>query len=223
MPERGRPVSTRLEALHEVRPEDIRRAAAVLARAFEHDPVWAKLFEGVPGDQMAVWYEGPVRYGLKYGRVLATSEQFEGVVAVVPDRYANMTMGRMMRAGTLKMGPRMGLSMSMRAPRLMRAFAPLEPDRNEHMDGRAYRYVMIVGVAPEHQGQGFGGKLLRALLEESDRTGVPIYLETETEDNVRMYEHLGFEVLREITLPVVELPLWEMLREPALRTEHQAR
>ena len=83
------------------------------------------------------------------------------------------------------------------------------------MGGRDYVYVMIVGVDPEHQGQGFGSKLLRALIEESDRTGVPIYLETETEDNVSMYEHLGFKVLAKITLPVVEVPLWEMLREPA--------
>jgi ribosomal protein S18 acetylase RimI-like enzyme len=207
-------VSTPLETLYEVRAEDIRPAAAVLARAFEHDPIWAKLFEGVPEDQMAVWYEGPVRYCLTYGRVLATSGRLEGVVGVVPGRYANMTMRRMWRSGSMKMSIRMGLKMMIRALRMVRVFRPLEPDREEHMGDREYLYVMIVGVDPEHQGQGFGGKLLHALIEESDRSGVPIYLETETEDNVSMYRHLGFEVLREISLPEVDLPLWEMLREP---------
>jgi ribosomal protein S18 acetylase RimI-like enzyme len=208
-------MTARIDTLYEVREEDIRSAAAVLARAFEDDPIWAAIFEGIPGERMAVWYEGPVRYALRHGRVLATSERLEGVVGVVPDRYANMTAGRMWRAGSIKMAPRMGLKLAMRAPRLVRVFRPLEPDREEHMGSREYLYVMIVGVAPEHQGKGHGGTLLRALTEESDETGVPIYLETETEDNVEMYRHLGFDVLREITLPEVDLPLWEMLREPA--------
>jgi ribosomal protein S18 acetylase RimI-like enzyme len=173
------------------------------------------VFEGVPAEKMAVWFEGPVLYCREFGRVYATSERLEGIVGVVPGEYAQMTMRRTMRAGTLRMGLRMGWQLMMRAPRMMRVFAPLDADRKEHMGGREFTYVMIVGVAPECQGQGFGGKLLRALTEESDRTGVPIYLETETEDNRSMYEHLGFELLREITLPLVDLPMWELLREPA--------
>jgi hypothetical protein len=51
-------------------------------------------------------------------------------------------------------------------------------------------------------------------MKDSDRTGVPLYLETETEDNRDMYEHLGFKLLREITLPEIDLPMWQMLREP---------
>jgi ribosomal protein S18 acetylase RimI-like enzyme len=73
---------------------------------------------------------------------------------------------------------------------------------------------LIIGVASEFQGQGFGGKLLRALIEESEQVGVSIYLETETEKNVRMYERLGFSLLNQITLPVLDLPMWEMVREP---------
>ena len=208
-------MSTGLEGLHQVKREDLRPAGAVLARAFEDDPVWTKVFEGVPRDRVAVWYEGPVRYCLKYGHVCASSDRLEGVIAFATGEYASMKMWRMMRAGSMKMGTRMGLKMTTRAPRLMRIFRPLEADREEHMDGREYLYVMIVGVDPEHQGQGIGSRLLRALIEESDRTGVPIYLETETEENRGMYEHLGFELLSEITLPVVDLPMWEMLREPA--------
>lgn len=68
----------------------------------------------------------------------------------------------------------------------------------------------VIAVAPAYQGQGFGGKLLRALIEKSERTGTPLYLETES--NVRMYEHLGFTVVKEIVLPIVNLPMWEMTR-----------
>ncbi len=206
---------TRIEMLHEVRDEDLRGAAATLARAFEHDPVWAKAFAGVPRETMAVWFQGPILYCREFGRVYATSERLEGVAGVVPGEHAQMTMRRAMRAGMMKMALRMGPQLMMRAPRMMRMFAPLDADRKQHMGKRAFTYVMIVGVDPEHQRQGHGGTLLRALIEESDRSGVPLYLETETEDNQRMYVHYGFQLLSEIALPVVGLPMWELLREPA--------
>jgi GNAT superfamily N-acetyltransferase len=103
----------------------------------------------------------------------------------------------------------------MRATKMMRIFAPLDDDRKEHMGEREFDYLMIVGVSPEHQRQGHASTLVRALTENSDRTGVPIYLETETEGNQQMYEHFGFETLAQIELPVVGLPMWEMVREPA--------
>jgi len=39
-------------------------------------------------------------------------------------------------------------------------------------------------------------------------------LETETEDNVRFYEKYGFETVKKTNLLVVDLPMWEMKREP---------
>ena len=49
-------------------------------------------------------------------------------------------------------------------------------------------------------------------------SGLPVYLETETEANVRSYQRLGFRVLETMTLPVVELPAWLMLCEPSARS-----
>ena len=85
------------------------------------------------------------------------------------------------------------------------------------MKGREYVYLLIIGVASEYQGQGLGGKLLRALIEESEEAGIPIYTETQTERNVRFYERQGFKQLDRITLPVIHLPHWEMIREPEAR------
>jgi ribosomal protein S18 acetylase RimI-like enzyme len=207
-------MATGLETLHEVTADDTRPAAAVLARAFEPDPIWSKVFAGVPGEKMAIWFQGAVLYGREFGAVYATSERLEGIAGVVPGEYSVMTMRRALKAGTWKQGMKMGLQLTMRAPRMMRIFAPLDADRKEHMGEREFTYVMIVGVDPEHQGRGHASTLLRALMEDSDRTGVPLYLETETQDNRAMYEHFGFELLREITVPVVDLPMWQMLREP---------
>jgi hypothetical protein len=51
------------------------------------------------------------------------------------------------------------------------------------------------------------------LIEQSERAHLPIYVETELERTVDMYERLGFRALNRITLPVIDLPMWEMVRE----------
>ena len=115
----------------------------------------------------------------------------------------------MLRSGAMWAGLRMGWEV---AKKMEPVFAPLDADRKENMKGQTFIYVLIIGVAPAFQGQGFGGKLLRALIEKSERAGLPLYLETETESNVRMYKHLGFTVVKEIVLPTINLPMWEMTR-----------
>ncbi|HKL47080.1 MAG TPA: GNAT family N-acetyltransferase, partial [Candidatus Izemoplasmatales bacterium] len=57
------------------------------------------------------------------------------------------------------------------------------------------------------------GKLLRALIAMTDEVKLPIYLETETENNVHLYERFGFKTLEKMALPVINQPMWTMLRE----------
>ncbi|HSW35494.1 MAG TPA: GNAT family N-acetyltransferase [Candidatus Limnocylindrales bacterium] len=93
-------------------------------------------------------------------------------------------------------------------------FKPIEHDRKENMKGSSFIYLPAIGVASEFQGQGFGSRLLGALIIESERAGIPLYLETESEGNVRWYEKFGFESIKQVNLPVLNLPMWEMVRKP---------
>jgi ribosomal protein S18 acetylase RimI-like enzyme len=201
---------TKLDSLYPLQKKDAPRAAAVLAAAFQYDPVWkAVLGDGKPEQRRAA-FEAPVRYCLKYGEVYAPSPALEGVAAWLPGAVADMTPWRMLLSGAMWPGMRMGMDA---ARKMMPIFAPIEADRKAMMRGKEFIYVLVIGVDPRFQGQGFGGRLLRALFEKSERDRVPIYLETETEDNVRLYEHLGFHVVKEVVLPVVHLPMWEMVRD----------
>jgi ribosomal protein S18 acetylase RimI-like enzyme len=125
-----------------------------------------------------------------------------------------MTFWRILRSGALWTGMKIGMQT---ARKMQPIFRPIEVDRKEIMSGKPYLYLQIIGVAPAFQGQGFAGKLLRALIEKSERTGVALYLETEAEANVSMYEHFGFTVVKEIVLPIINLPMWEMTRMIASR------
>jgi ribosomal protein S18 acetylase RimI-like enzyme len=204
-----------IESLYKLQKKDIPLAGEVLSDAFEYDLIWEKVFTNESKDRKKrnACFEIPVRYCLKYGEVFAPSENLEGIAAWIPGNLADMTFPRIIRSGslgsTLKMGARV-------AAKMKPAFMPIQRDRNEYMKEKSYIYLQIIGVALKSQGSGFGGRLLRALIEKSEKTGHPIYLETETEENVAMYEHFGFVMVQQIVVPVLDLPMWEMIRNPAV-------
>jgi len=199
--------------LYKVQKRDIVRASKVLADAFQRDPLWNKIYEGDPDieKRFHAFFEGGVRYCLKYGEVYAPSEDLEGIIGWIPGKYADMNAWRAIRSGSMGVGMRMGLNTAMKMGTI---FRPVAEDRREHMAGCAFSYVLVFGVATELQGKGFGRKLIDAAIEKSEREGLYLYLETETEENVKMYEHFGFRLLKKITLPIINLPMWEMVREP---------
>ncbi len=199
--------------LYRVHKGDISRVGKVLADAFQHDPLWNKVFKGEPDleKKFRAFFEIPVRHCLKYGEVYAPSRDLEGIVAWVPGKYADMTMWSIIRSGAIGAAMRMGSNAS---KKMGPVFKPVTEDRHGHMTGCTYLYLLIVGVATELQGKGFGRKLIGAAIEKSEREGLQLYLETETEENVKMYEHFGFRLLKRITLPIVVLPMWEMVRKP---------
>jgi ribosomal protein S18 acetylase RimI-like enzyme len=61
-------------------------------------------------------------------------------------------------------------------------------------------YVMVVGVIPARQEQGFGRALLRPVLDRADAEGLPCYLETAQPENVPFYQKLGFGVIARLSL-----------------------
>jgi len=208
-------MSGQIENLYKVQKKDIPKAGAVLADAFQHDPVWTKFFrDEAKIDQKGVLFESPIRYGLRYGEVYATSEHLEGIAVWFPEGLAAMTIWRLIRSGAIISGMKAMKVCTRLAWKQGRIFKPLKVDKKTNMKGRQFIYLMIIGVASEFQRQGFGGKLLGALIEKSEQIGIPLYLEAATERNVRMYERLGFRLLNQVILPVINLPQWEMVREP---------
>jgi hypothetical protein len=51
-------MSRPIEALYRVRNEDFPRAGAVLADAFQHDPVWERVLEGTGSDLRRAFFQG---------------------------------------------------------------------------------------------------------------------------------------------------------------------
>ena len=98
-----------------------------------------------------------------------------------------------------------------RIPRLLALQAAID---RHHPEGRKHAYLWFLGVRPEAQGLGVGSRLLRAASSRLDATGMPAYLETQTERNVALYRRHGFEVVSEFRARHDAPPQWGMWREP---------
>lgn len=82
----------------------------------------------------------------------------------------------------------------------------------EHRPAEPHFYLIILGVLPEAQGQGYG----RALLDEVQAMSAAhpvsqgVALDTETTANVSLYEHCGYRVTAQSRLD--DVPIWCMFR-----------
>ena len=204
-------MTAKMDSFYQLTFRDAFRAGEAMADAFVDDPVWRKLFEGESdlSRKYQAFFEVPIRICLKYGKVYATSPNFEGIIAYVPGRFSDITFWRFLRSGAFGCGMRMGKN----ATKRMVDLKVLPADRAKNSAGRPYMYLLLLGVRVAHQGKGLGGSLLRALMADCDAQNLPIFLETETEENVKLYEHFGFKLIQKIMLEMLGLPMWEMVRE----------
>jgi ribosomal protein S18 acetylase RimI-like enzyme len=72
----------------------------------------------------------------------------------------------------------------------IKSFHPQEP----------FSYLWFIGVIPELQNRGKGSLLLDEIIQESQRSKRPIYLETSVERNLPWYQNHGFEIFHSIDL-----------------------
>lgn len=199
-----------LENLYPLNKKHIKPACLVLANAFKEDPIWSRIFH----DQMEKLpraFEFSVRYSLKYGKIYATSENLEGIAVWLPSSKTDFKFFQLLLSGalfsTLRLGSKIGALIG-------QTFEQIGIDKWENMKDRPYIYLFTIGVGSPYQRQGFGTKLIQPMIEKANNIKLPIYVETETEGDVKFYEKLGFEVIKKINVSHLDIPMWELIKQP---------
>jgi ribosomal protein S18 acetylase RimI-like enzyme len=189
----------------------MKRAAYVLARAFQNEPMMTHVF---PDDEerarsMYSLSLGVVKYTSRYGATYIDPGE-NGAACWLAPGNTKATVLRALRTGLL------GAIVGFRPASRHRFFGIMNhcDEMHPRLVPGPHWYLWLVGVDPEHQGNGLGGALLRPVLARADADGVPCYLETLNEPNVGFYTHLGFEVVNEGTVPGQGVYMWTMLRQP---------
>lgn len=210
VPARRRSASSRADTgvtLKEIPKSDISLAAEVLADAFLEDPfaVWLFPSEGLRERLRASWVVQMRVISVPRGYAFATPG-YEGVALWAPPGGHGpsfMQQVRMFVPFVRILGPR-------RLPTASAGYAAITEARPEE----PHWYLSTLGVAPAHQRRGFGGALIRPMLERADADGVITHLETFKEDNVPYYERFGFRVTSEEEIPNGPR-MWAMARAVA--------
>ena len=198
-----------IETLYPIKITDLDKAVACLKDAFKNDPVWNAVFADDPNkdEALSAFYSCPILYGLKYGKVYADSENINGVAVWLPKKYANMGFWGMLRSGALKFGTKMDQTTMKKMSFISKQ---LGKNRKKLMGNSHYYYLMIIGVHSDFQGKGIGSKLLDAIKEDCRNEYCQLFLETETEENVNFYTKNGFQLLNQLSLDHLNLPMWSL-------------
>jgi ribosomal protein S18 acetylase RimI-like enzyme len=96
--------------------------------------------------------------------------------------------------------------------RLETAFVLFEQMARYHPVGPHW-YLPLIGVAPGHQGRGYGSLLMEHAVSRCDYDGLPAYLESTSPRSVGLYLRHGFEVITEIRVGSAP-PVFPMVRPP---------
>jgi ribosomal protein S18 acetylase RimI-like enzyme len=198
-------------AIATLRRDQLRDASQVLARAFDDDPVFRYLY---PASRRRRWscrsFLGAVaRDGVPFGEVWVATDagRVIGAAGWLPDGAYPPSRWRAVRQLVASWPALLTLHTFRDGLRYLTETEKLHPKEPSW-------YLAVIGIDPERQGEGLGGKLLDVVLDRLDATHVPAYLETSTEGNVAWYRHHGFEVQHEIRPAPNGPPIWTMWREP---------
>ena len=194
--------------------QDYPAAVTVCASAMLDNPVHAKVFgqrRELRKRRLLRFFPRMLAYVGRKGELYGafSNNELIGVVGMIPPGQCQPGLLDMLRLLP-------GILFSNSPPGLLRTaywllrWARLDPDL-------PHWHMGPLSVAPEWQGKGAGHLLMNHAMERGKDDN--LYLETDTIENVRLYESIGFEPLRSVE--IMGTRSWLMLK-PASVTQPDA-
>jgi ribosomal protein S18 acetylase RimI-like enzyme len=191
---------------------DLDAIGEVLARGFEHDPLWGWAFEDASRERklaaLASVFGFFAEAALEFGWMRVT-EGVEAVALWIPPGSPEMTPADEERMPSV-IAAACGPQSASRVSQLLGAFERNHPHEPPHF------YLSLLATHPDHAGHGLGVGLVADCLAEIDAGNppAPAFLESSNPRNLPRYERLGFRPTREVEL-IAGLSGTQMWRPPA--------
>jgi ribosomal protein S18 acetylase RimI-like enzyme len=152
-----------------------------------------------------------LRFEFPHSEVYITSERMEGLALWMhSDNWKKRSSRQVITSGALWQAVRVGI----KPLRVILAQDSAAQKKHAELMPQEHWYLEILAVATEYQGHGYGSRLMYAMLERIDESGLPCYVETDGEKNIAIYRHFGFEVVQEFNLPYTNDKVVAMVRQP---------
>jgi len=194
-----------MSAVRSAGADDLARLCRTALHAFADDPVMRWLY---PDDTDYYAGDGTVlrfvfRRWLAHGHTY-TTDDCVSVAAFIPPGRPPVDMQPDADAGPF-------------SDDLVDRFMAIGACLAEYTPREAHWYLNLLATHPHWQRQGLGVMVMAPIAQRCDAEGLPMYLETETLDNVAYYGHLGFTVRSEWDVPLGGPHMWGMIRQPESR------
>jgi ribosomal protein S18 acetylase RimI-like enzyme len=193
--------------VRDIRAGEYPAAVALLARGFRDNPLPIAIFGDDPDRRersLKTMFSELFRVvPLQTPLVALDGETIVGVTGIAPPGSCQPTMGQIAR-----MLPSLlscGLGSLVRTGRWLGAWGSVDPKA-------VHSHLGPLAVDANLRGRGIGSHILQDYCRRLDNANLLGYLETETEDNVRLYQRFGFTVI--VEQRVVGVPNWFMQRTP---------
>jgi ribosomal protein S18 acetylase RimI-like enzyme len=195
---------------------DVRQAAQVISRAFEHDPLCVYMlpdkrtrlktlnkFFFAYGDifirnQRGYGVGGPLKgvaFWIEPARLKLTIN-IKSLVSFLPMLFSVSPVEYFKVGSIIK-----ALTIRKIIENLHRKFAP----------GPHY-YLQNIGVLPAEQGRGYSSRLIRPILTKADAEQVAVYTDTVSRANLGLYQHFGFRCMEVRLISGTGITVWALRR-----------
>lgn len=209
--------------LYKLKNSDKEKLVLTYLSAFESYPKLMQAFSDKKTRLLAL--EATLRYytafDLRYGSGFSLDENVREAVLIIHSDRMKYTFLKHLAAGSYGKEYRAVISKLSKEEKQTRAALFEELDRLEATVDipRPHIYADFLGVAREYQHQGRGRKLMSQVCRYADQIGLPIMLFTNTADDIKFYQSLGFRIIGETSSERFGFVNTYMLYESSVRED----
>ena len=201
----------RSAGLYIAKGKDVKRLAQVAEDAYQDYPLhnW---FMGGTYDPKAsrLLMEVTLKTMTKNAVIYADSEEINGFAAWLPFGFTGNKALPFLMKGGMRLILHSGFGIIGRLSAYEAYAMGLKKEFTGHYDW----YLYNLSVKKDAQGKGIASRLMRPMLQFCDDERMPAYLETNKAANVGIYQHLGFDLMREEQIPKTTVMHYAMVRQP---------
>lgn len=203
----------RPEGLYQLTKKDVRKASCTLAEAFLEYPFFASAINGANRmEALLRMFEVDIRYALKKGAAYSLDQEMNEVSTWLfnqnrgQDLMGYLTCVTPRTLELFRLVGRKGLKT------LERAFKEVEAQMLKQKFPQNTVYLSSIGVRKEARGQHRATRLILPVLNALEEKGHSVFLYTNEQRNVAIYERFGFRTVYELQHTAIPCRTFFMLK-----------
>ncbi|MBE6053958.1 MAG: GNAT family N-acetyltransferase [Clostridium sartagoforme] len=198
-----------MDNLYKLEKQDIDVCADSIANSFNDYTMFKHILgDKLNHDNIKLFLKFLINYSFLYAEAYATSREMEGIILFTEFKDYKFNFIRSIRSGILSL-----TKIGSDAGKRFNEFDKFTLDTHKRIMKDNHQYIILIGVDPSKQGQGYGRKLMLPVLKRAEEKGQSCYLETHGEKNVDFYKNIGFKIVSEDILPGTDIVQYAMLKD----------